>query len=402
MKEGEIMQQNTELHRVLLEMKARCGEAAFQKKQQFFAIFSDLAPQLTMEKQLLGIAIDMGVPAMYAGKTVKDLDMINGRVERTLGNFVREDAVQLVQQAFALVYFGETAERPKPVPAEQQPIPKPAQKPAPKSPPPFSPGMGDLVFDHFSAAMAEPATQPKPALKPAQPVKPVPSPASDFEIVDGVLKEYYGIGEEVVVIPDEATRIGKAAFSFSSFLTSVHIPDGVTKIEERAFSYCGALTNVHIPDGVTEIGENAFESCKSLTSVYIPNSVRIIGDEAFMMCEALASVSIPDGVMEIGERAFYNCFSLTSVHIPDSVKRISICAFESCKSLTSVHISNGVTMIGWGAFKGCESLSCIRIPDSVTEIFTGAFKNCPNLHVQAPKRFKHDDYFSGCKSVTYY
>ena len=124
------MQQNTELHRVLLEMKARCSVGAFQKKQQFVAVFSDLAPQLTMDKQLLGIAIDMGVPAMYAGKTVKDLDMINGRVQRTLGDFMREDAVQLVQQAFALVYFVETAERPKPVPAEQQPIPKPAQKPA--------------------------------------------------------------------------------------------------------------------------------------------------------------------------------------------------------------------------------------------------------------------------------
>lgn len=88
------------------------------------------------------------------------------------------------------------------------------------------------------------------------------SPIADFEIEDGVLKEYLG-NAETVVIPAGVTSIGKGAFARCKSLKSIHIPNGVTSIEAFAFYHCSALTSVHIPDGVTSIGYEAFSDCKA-------------------------------------------------------------------------------------------------------------------------------------------
>ena len=119
--------------------------------------------------------------------------------------------------------------------------------------------------------------------------------------------------------------------------TTYTILDSVTRIGYAAFSGCSSLTSVTIPDSVTTIGEYAFSGCRSLTSVTIPDSVTTIGGYAFSDCESLTSITIPDSVTTIGVRAFYDCDSLTSVTIPDSVKTIEYGAFQSCNSLKTVY-----------------------------------------------------------------
>ena len=66
------------------------------------------------------------------------------------------------------------------------------------------------------------------------------SPITDFEIENGILREYLENSEIVV------------------------IPNGVTSIGDYAFWNCPPLTSIDIPDSVISIGDSAFEWCKSL------------------------------------------------------------------------------------------------------------------------------------------
>jgi len=136
----------------------------------------------------------------------------------------------------------------------------------------------------------------------------------DFEIESGVLIEYHGRDENVI------------------------IPDGVKSIGNSAFEYCKNLFSVTIPDSVKNIGNSAFCGCKLLESVIILDSVTIIGDSAFYNCTNLTSVTIGNSVTSIGDSAFYGCSSLTFVIIPDSVTSIGVYAFDGCKRMTSATV----------------------------------------------------------------
>jgi len=175
------------------------------------------------------------------------------------------------------------------------------------------------------------------------------------------------------------TRIGIAAFSFSSSVTSVAIPNSVTSIGDWAFWYCSSVTSVAIPNSVTSIGEGAFHGCPSLTNIVIPDSVSNIGAGAFAFCPGLTSITIPESVDGIGDWAFWYCTGLTNVTIPNSVTDIGEGAFWHCAGLTSITIPGSVTSIGGAAFASCSKLTSITIPDSVTYIGYGAFGNCSSL-----------------------
>ena len=109
------------------------------------------------------------------------------------------------------------------------------------------------------------------------------SDSADFEIEDGVLKEYRGNGADVI-IPHGVTSIGRHAFEGCSGLTSITIPNSVTSIGWCAFYGCSSLTSITIPNGVTWIGGYAFYGCSSLKSITIPNIVTRIGWWAFVGC----------------------------------------------------------------------------------------------------------------------
>ena len=285
--------------------------------------------------------------------------------------------------------------------------------------------------------------------------------SAGFVIIDGVLKEYTGNAEKVV-IPQGVTSIGEDAFKDCKCLTTVTIPDSVMSIGEGAFDSCTSLAKVIIPDSVTRMGNWAFNGCENLESVYIndlvswlnikfeglapnplfyadylyingklvtdvaipdgvtsiptyglsckniksvliPHSVTSIGERAFEDCTKLTSVTIPDSVMSIGDSAFSGCESLTTVTIGNGVTSISDYAFRGCESLVSVTISDGVTSIGSHAFCGCSSLETVTIPDSVTSIGRCAFYDCTSLiSITIPDSVTRmgNWAFNGCKNLT--
>ena len=232
---------------------------------------------------------------------------------------------------------------------------------------------------------------------------------------DGVLTKYSG-KDEVVIIPDGVTSIGRYVFEGCTNLVGVVIPNSVTSIEERAFYGCTSLTNVVIPDRVTSIEGGTFYGCTSLTSVVIPDSVTSIKEGTFYGCTSLTSVVIPNSVTSIETRAFTLCENLTIVKydgtltdwcginfasesnpliegavlyidgkpvtdalIPKGVTEIKAYAFACYTSLTSVVIPDSVTSIGRNAFHKCESLTSVTISGSVTSIGKDAFSWCKGL-----------------------
>ena len=144
-----------------------------------------------------------------------------------------------------------------------------------------------------------------------------------------------------------------------------------------------------------KLGYAAFSDCSGLTSLTIPSSVTSIGEYAFHGCSGLTSLTIPSSVTSIGESAFYGCSGLTSLTIPSSVTSISDCAFFGCSGLTSLTIPSSVTSIGWGAFCGCSGLTSIyvyteKLPNMGSDVFAGCdAKKCT---VYVPKG-TYDDYW---------
>ena len=144
-----------------------------------------------------------------------------------------------------------------------------------------------------------------------------------------------------------------------------------------------------------KLGYAAFSDCSGLTSLTIPSSVTSIGEYAFYGCSGLTSLTIPSSVTSIGESAFYGCSGLTSFTIPSSVTSIGYCAFLGCSGLTSFTIPSSVTSIGWGAFCGCSGLTSIyvyteKLPNMGSDVFDGCdAKKCT---VYVPKG-TYDDYW---------
>ncbi|WP_317510923.1 leucine-rich repeat domain-containing protein [Segatella copri] len=214
---------------------------------------------------------------------------------------------------------------------------------------------------------------------------------SDAKIVKGGLPYIKYMGG----VYTSNDKLGYAAFSGCSGLTSLTIPSSVTSIGESAFSGCSGLTSLTIPSSVTSIGESAFYGCSGLTSLTIPSSVTSIGESAFYGCSGLTSLTIPSSVTSIGESVFFGCSGLTSFTIPSSVTSIGESVFFGCSGLTSFTIPSSVTSIGWGAFCGCSGLTSIyvyteKLPNMGSDVFAGCdAKKCT---VYVPKG-TYDDYW---------
>lgn len=109
------------------------------------------------------------------------------------------------------------------------------------------------------------------------------------------------------------TKIVKGGLPYIKYLGGVYTSND--KLGYAAFSDCSGLTSLTIPSSVTSIGENAFDGCSGLTSLTIPSSVTSIGEDAFYGCSGLTSFTIPSSVTSIGWGAFCGCSGLTSIYV---------------------------------------------------------------------------------------
>ena len=119
---------------------------------------------------------------------------------------------------------------------------------------------------------------------------------SDAKIVKGGLP-YIKYNGGVYTSND---KLGYAAFSDCSGLTSLTIPSSVTSIGYCAFLGCSGLTSFTIPSSVTSIGWGAFCGCSGLTSIYVyTEKLPNMGSDVFDGCDAKkCTVYVPKGTYD--------------------------------------------------------------------------------------------------------
>lgn len=175
---------------------------------------------------------------------------------------------------------------------------------------------------------------------------------NDFIIDNGILLEYTGTSEEII-IPHGIYRIEDYSFKSNDKIKSVIInDDSVREIGIYAFAYCTKLESIRLGNRISVISPYTFESCLSLETIIIPDSVWSIEQSAFGSCKKLKSVTIGNGVKKIGMNAFFECNSLLDLTIPENVTSINYSAFNCCDNLV-LHIPFNFDT-GAGYLKHCK------------------------------------------------
>lgn len=93
----------------------------------------------------------------------------------------------------------------------------------------------------------------------------------EFGIVDGVLRKYFEIeGKTSVIVPNDISMIGPAAFANCTNLVSITLLENVTQICNAAFWECTNLKNINILGNVLErVGYDIFENCINLVNINV-------------------------------------------------------------------------------------------------------------------------------------
>ncbi len=135
---------------------------------------------------------------------------------------------------------------------------------------------GDILL--FKRVVPEKVyTKNAPSLQKSSPIQQISdSPLPEFEIDDGVLKNYNG-KEPCVIVPDSVAEIGEYAFLSSG------------------------MTEIILPQNIRRIGKRAFSGCKNLKSIILPNKLIIVDDMAFSNCNSLEYILFNDRIINIGE-----------------------------------------------------------------------------------------------------
>ncbi len=226
----------------------------------------------------------------------------------------------------------------------------------------------------------------------------------------------YGDEANTLVIPNNVTTIGRAAFKYCIALENVQLPDRLETLGygkgDGAFESCTSLKEIEIPDSVTEIGEATFKNCEKLTKAKLPVGTSKIDNELFMGCLALTEVknvskdylteigtssfegctklvSFDDSgkinfedygkLSTIGKRAFYGCDSINGAILSAATTTLGESVFDTCKSLAEVTIGTGPKTIPKNAFANDPKLTNVIIPRNVTVLEEGAFANDTGL-----------------------
>ena len=180
-----------------------------------------------------------------------------------------------------------------------------------------------------------------------------------FVIVGGILGDYYG-NENNVVIPEGVTIVDDSAFSKAKkILESVVVPASVEELRCNAFYSCRKLKSVTLNSENIKLEASSFENCDGLVD---SNGFIILND---ILCA-------------------YRDENATDVVIPGNVKRIAQGALSTSRGLKSVVISDGVEKIDAMAF-AFSHFERISIPSSVTLIGEKAFYN-GEATITAPKK----------------
>ena len=185
-------------------------------------------------------------------------------------------------------------------------------------------------------------------------------------------------------LPRSLKRITSGAFEHCSGLSgTLNIPESVTYIENYAFYYCSGFTgNLILPDNLEYLGHNAFSGCSGFTgSLKIPEKIIEIPESAFGGCSGLnGTLTLPHNTLTIGDSVFSGCGFRGPLNLPESVVAIGSGAFSSCQFTGDLVLPAGLASIGSYAFRGCSRLSgVVEIPEDIVLIPSFIFENCRQL-----------------------
>ena len=181
-----------------------------------------------------------------------------------------------------------------------------------------------------------------------------------------------------ITIPASVTEIGPYAFQSCSGLESISWPSNVTRIEEGVLASCSSLKSITIPETVTYIGAGAFSGCTSLNELTIPASVTYIGDSPCDRCTSLKTINVAEGNSAFssvdgtllrnydGFKVLYQCpagYEEAEYTVPEEVAEINNSAFAGCNTIETINIGAGVYNIRQWAFRDCEKLSKITVAE---------------------------------------
>ncbi len=141
----------------------------------------------------------------------------------------------------------------------------------------------------------------------------------------------------------------------------------------REYTETGRNLYMILPDNITKIGAAAFRNLTELISVDMPDTVTEIDKEAFWSCRKLEEIILPQNLKFIGKEAFYQCTSLKEITLPDGLERIEAGAFDSCNSLVGMTIPASVQYIGENAFPHSDFV-IYGFPDSYAQYYAEKYE----------------------------
>ena len=225
-------------------------------------------------------------------------------------------------------------------------------------------------------------------------------------------------GADVLILPEDVTRIEEEAFYGDVSIDAVVLPEGVTYIGPRAFART-SVREIHLPSSLSYIAEDAFsgsplqrasapagsyacswaqarhlippETDAALFTYSSPSGGKVtvtgLADPDSCPSSLVIPALSPDGsrIAAVGESAFEGQSMLTDVVLGANVETVGAKAFKDCVALTGVTLPEGLKSLSgtvnydYGVFSGCTSLSFVVIPSTLETIGNYAFHNCTSL-----------------------
>lgn len=141
--------------------------------------------------------------------------------------------------------------------------------------------------------------------------------------------------------------------------------EGVIRIGNGAFAETD-ISEMIIPDNITEIGEAAFAGCRKLTKLSIGKGITALSAKDFMGASALEEIildadhptlQIVEGsLVDPANKTLVMATTRTTIPTDGSITALGAYAFAGRTSLTELYIPLSVTVLGEGVFYGCSAL----------------------------------------------
>lgn len=226
----------------------------------------------------------------------------------------------------------------------------------------------------------------------------------EFDVENGILRGYYGLGGKVVIPKSlNVYYIYEEAFKDNNNITELEISAPCMEIQHAAFDSMTALRRVVFPQSVTFVASDAFRNCTALERVDLHTRAITFNHRTFAGCTSLKYINnlvVTDAAVDtkvanildlnedqytrvspqigtLGDQAFRGCTALETVDLTQ-LRVSGTSVFEGCTSLREVILSSH-TVLGETMFAECENLATLTFTDANRFDFAAArfaFSGC--------------------------